>query len=101
MIKVLNTKSKDFKKKINYYLNIRRKYSNNKINTVKKIVNDVRKNKDKSIIKYEKKFNNLKYLNVNKLFFSKNEIEKNIKILDKKVKNSIDIAFIRIFNLSV
>ena len=46
MIKVLNTKSKDFKKKINYYLNIRRKYSNNKINTVKKIVNDLRKNKD-------------------------------------------------------
>ena len=36
MIKVLNTKSKDFKKKINYYLNIRRKYSNNKITTVKK-----------------------------------------------------------------
>lgn len=98
MIKVLNTKSKDFKKKINYYLNIRRKYSNNKITTVKKIINDVRKNKDKSIIKYEKKFNNLKYLKVNKLFFSKNEIEKNIKILDKKVKNSIDIAFIRIFN---
>ncbi len=98
MIKILNTKSKDFKKKFNYYLNIRRKYSANKVSVVKKIVNDVKKNKDKSIIKYEKKFNNVKSLNVNKLFFSKNEIEKSIKILDKKVKNSIDIAFKRIFN---
>ena len=98
MIRVLNTKSKDFKKKFNYYLNIRRKYSNNKINVVKKIVSDVKKNKDKSIIKYEKKFNNLKNLKVNKLSFSRNEIENNIKILDKKVKNSIDIAFSRIFN---
>ncbi len=98
MIRVLNTKSKVFKKKFNFYLNIRRKYSDNKINVVKNIINDVKKNKDKSIIKYEKKFNNLKYLNVNKLSFSKNEIEKNIKILDKKVKESIDIAFSRIFN---
>ena len=68
MIKILNTKSQDFKKKFNYYLNIRRKYSANKVSVVKKIVNDVKKNKDKSIIKYEKKFNNVKSLNVNKLF---------------------------------
>ena len=98
MIRVLNTKSKDFKKKFNYYLNIRRKYSSSKIRVVKKIVNDVKKNKDNSIIKYEKKFNNIKSLNANKLFFSKNEIEKSVKTLDKKVKNSIDIAFNRIFN---
>ena len=98
MIKILNTKSQDFKKKFNYYLNIRRKYSSSKISVVKKIVNDVKKNKDKSLIKYEKKFNNIKSLNVNKLFYSKNEIEKSVKTLDKKIKNSIDIAFKRIFN---
>ena len=98
MIKILNTKSQDFKKKFNYYLNIRRKYSSSKISTVKKIVNDVKKNKDKSLIKYEKKFNNVKSLNANKLFFSKNEIEKSVKTLDIKIKNSIDIAFKRIFN---
>ena len=74
MIKILNTKSQDFKKKFNYYLNIRRKYSSSKITIVKKIVNDVKKNKDKSLIKYEKKFNNVKSLNTNKLFFSKIEI---------------------------
>ena len=98
MIKILNTKSQDFKKKFNHYLNIRRKYSSNKISIVKKIVNDVKKNKDKSLIKYEKKFNNVKSLNANKLFFSKNEIEKSVKTLDTKIKNSIDIAFKRIFN---
>ena len=58
----------------------------------------MKKNKDKSLIKYEKKFNNVKNLNANKLFFSKNEIEKSVKTLDTKIKNSIDIAFIRIFN---
>ena len=46
IIRVLHTKSKDFKKKFNYYLNSRRKYSASKIIIVKKIVNDVRKNKD-------------------------------------------------------
>ena len=96
IIRVLHTKSKDFKKKFNYYLNLRRKYSASKIIIVKKIVNDVKKNKDQSVIKYEKKFNNIKNLNSKDLFFSKNEIEKNIKKLDKKVKNSIDIAFSRI-----
>ena len=98
MIKILNTKSKDFKKKFNYYLNIRRKYSSSKISVVKKIVNDVKNNKDKSLIKYEKKFNKIKSLNANKLFYSKNEIEKSVKTLDKKIKNSIDTAFKRIFN---
>ena len=96
MIKILNTKSKNFNKKFNFYLNLRRKYSSNKVEVVKKIIWDVRKNKDKSIIKYEKKFNNLKSLNNKKLYFSKDEINNNIKRLDKKVKNSIDLAFKRI-----
>ena len=46
----------------------------------------MKKNKDKSLIKYEKKFNNVKNLNANKLFFSKNEIEKSVKTLDIRLK---------------
>ena len=38
----------------------------------------MKKNEDKSLIKYEKKFNNVKNLNTNKLFFQ-NEIEKVLK----------------------
>ena len=73
MIKILNTKSKDFQKNLNYYLSLRRRHPDSRINLVRKIVKDVRKYKDKSIIKYEK-FNKLKSLK--KFYFSNTEIEK-------------------------
>ena len=98
MIKILNTKSRNFQSKFNYYLNLRRKYSESKINAVKRIVRDVRKKQDKSLIKYEKRFNGLKNLNKNKLYFSNSEINKNIRNLDPKVKKSIDLAYKRILN---
>jgi len=96
MIKILNTKSRNFQNEFDYYLNFRREYSESKAKVVKRIIRDVRKDKDKSLIKYEKKFNSLKNLNRNKLFFSNSEIKKNINSLDIKVKNSIDLAFKRI-----
>ena len=65
---------------------------------VKKIIQDIRKNQDKSLIKYEKKFNGLKKLNKNQLFFTKTEIKNSISNLDPKVKRSIDLAFSRIRN---
>ena len=71
MIRILDTKSRNFQNKFEYYLNLRRKYSDSKIKTVKKIVKDVRKGRDKSLIKYEKKFNSLKKLSKNKFFFFK------------------------------
>ena len=98
MIRTLDTKSINFQNKFEYYLNLRRKYSDSKIKTVKRIVKDIRKVQDKSLIKYEKKFNILKKLSRNKLFFSKSEIKKTIKNLDPKVKSSIDLAFSRIVN---
>jgi len=98
MIRTLDTKSRNFQNKFEYYLNLRRKYSDSKTKTVKRIVKDIRKGKDNSLIKYEKKFNSLKKLNRNKLFFSNSEIKKNIKNLDPRVKSSIDLAFSRIVN---
>ena len=98
MIRVLDTKSKKFQNQFEYYLNLRRKYSDSKTKIVKTIVKDVKKGRDKSLIKYEKRFNSLKKLSKNKLFFSNSEIKKNIKNLDPRVKNSIDLAFGRIVN---
>ena len=98
MIKTLDTKSRNFQNKLEYYLNLRRKYSDSKMKSVKKIIKDIRKQQDKSLIKYEKKFNSLKNLNKSKLFFSNSEIKKNINNLDIKVKDSIDLAFKRIVN---
>ena len=57
-------------------MDLRRGYSSKKVAVVKKIVNDVEKYGDKSLIKYEKKFNNLKTLKSNNLTFTKSEIKK-------------------------
>ncbi len=98
MIKILVTKSRGFQKQLEYYLSSRKQASSSKINVVKKIINDVKKNKDQSLIRYEKKFGKLKKLNKKNFIFSNLEIKKNIKKLDIKTKNSIDIAYNRILN---
>ncbi len=98
MIKVLSTKSRKFSKHMNYFMNKRKDNSVSKIAKVNNIITDIEKNKDKSLIKYEKKFNNLKKLSKKNFFFTNSEIKKNIKILDKKVKKSIDVAYNRILN---
>ncbi len=96
MIKILNTKSKKFSYQLNFYLNLRRENSSSKLNIVKKIIKDVKNNKDKSLIKYEKKFSGFKNINKKNIVFSNFEIKKSINNLDKKTKQSIDIAFSRI-----
>ncbi len=98
MINILFTKSKSFKQQLSKYLDSRKPNKESKIKVVKKIISDVKKNKDRSLFKYEKKFNRLKKININDLFFSKSEIDKIIKRLDNKTKNSINIAFKRIYN---
>ena len=59
MIKTLNIKKKNFEKTLINFLNLRRGYSSKKIAVVKKIINNVEKLGDRSVIKYEKKFNNI------------------------------------------
>ena len=96
MIRILDTKKREFNKKLNYYLNSRKFNFSSKSSVVKKIIMDVKKNQDKSIIKYEKKFNKLKKLNKQNLYFSKSEIKSTIKKLNPNIKRSIDLAFNRI-----
>tara|TARA_Y100001970_G_scaffold152661_1_gene186932 strand:- start:118 stop:1410 length:1293 start_codon:yes stop_codon:yes gene_type:complete len=96
MIKILNTRSKKFNTQLNYLLNSRKFNFDSKVMVVKKIIQEVKKNKDKSLIKYEKKFNNLKKLNRRNLFFSNSEIKYYIRKLDPRIKYSIDVAYNRI-----
>ncbi len=92
MIKILNCKNKNYKKKLIEFLEIRksRKYMNTSI--VYKILNDVKKNKLKAVIKYEKRFSKNSKVNA-----TKEEINKSIKKLDPKIKKAIDFAYSRIF----
>ncbi len=91
MIKTLNKNNKNFIKKLENLLNKRRFKIQSNDTSVKKIIQQVRKNGDKSILKYEKKFNNNKSITPN---IKKNS--ENILKLDRKVKQAIDIAYERI-----
>jgi len=62
------------------------------VSIVSKILKDIKKNKNKSVIKYEKKFSKN-----NKIKPTQSEINQAIKSLDSKIKKAIDYAYSRIF----
>ena len=98
MLKYLNGNKKNFIQDLKSKLENRRNIKDSDILLVKKIIKDVKKNKDKSIIKYEKKYTKLKNVNIKSIKFTEKEIKNIIKKLNKKVKTSIDLAYKRIIN---
>ena len=96
MLKLLKSNQKNFLSKLDLILK-KRKIKNSSIDLkVQKILQDIIQNKDKALIKYEKKYSNLKNISLNNLKFSNLEISRIIKKLDSKTKKSIDLAFSRI-----
>ncbi len=91
-MKILKGNNKNFDRTLDQLL-LKRK---NKIKissfSVSKIIRDVKKNSDKALIKYEKRFNKNSIL-----VPSHKKISKSIARLDKKVKRAIDIAYNRIY----
>tara|TARA_B100000900_G_scaffold383778_1_gene372014 strand:- start:586 stop:1872 length:1287 start_codon:yes stop_codon:yes gene_type:complete len=91
-MKILNSYSKNFDRLLDNLLLERKKKLKSSSVSVTKIINDVKKNGDKAILKYEKKFNK------NTIIVpSVNQINKSIKSLDEKVKKAIDDAYHRIY----
>ena len=95
MLKFLNAKQKNSMKKLELILNERKLKQQSESSIVKKIIKDVIKKGDTAVINYEKKFSKTKTVS-KKLKFSKKEINLISKKTDKKVKESIDLAFKRI-----
>ena len=92
MIKILDSKKNNFSSSLDNLLLKRKNKIKFNSNIVINIIRDIKKNGDKALLKYEKKFGK------NSIIFSKpKEIQKQIKNLDKKVKKSIDLAYSRIF----
>ena len=92
MIKILDSKKNNFSSSLDNLLLKRKNKIKFKSNIVINIIRDIKKNGDKALLKYEKKFGK------NSIIFLKHkEIQKQIKNLDKKVKKSIDLAYSRIF----
>ena len=94
-MKYLNGNKKNSLNNLEKFLNARRLKQQNQSKIVKKLLLDVKKYGDKSVLKFEKKFSKLK-TNTKKIKFSKDEINQISKKVDKKLKKSIDIAFKRI-----
>jgi len=92
MIKILDCNKKNYIFKINDLLRKRTSKHNNAKRVVQKIIVDVKKNGDKALIKYERKYNNN-----SEIIVSKNKISKSIKSLDYKVRKAIDFAYNRIY----
>ena len=92
MIKTLDSKSKNFDITLDKLLSKRKNKIQLNSVSVTKIIKDVRKNGDKAIIKYEKKFNKN-----NIIIPSSKQINKSVTSLDKKVKKAVDLAYSRIY----
>ena len=56
MIEIFNCKNKNFLKQLSIYLDRRRSRKEADTRIVNQIIKDIKKNKIKSLIKYEKKF---------------------------------------------
>ena len=92
MIKIFNCKHTNYLKELISSLDKRRlkKESNTKVGS--KILKDIKKNRIKALIKYEKIFSNN-----SEIIPSKKKINASIKTLDNKIKKAIDFSYNRIW----
>ena len=91
-MKILNSKNQNFDKLLGSLLLKRKKRLQTNSVSVTRIIYDVKRNGDKALLKYEKRFNK------NNVIVPKTkQINKSIKSLDKKIKKAIDDAYNRIY----
>jgi len=91
-MKILDSNSKNFKKNLEILLQKRKNKIKFNSLSVLSIIRDVKKNGDKAVLKYEKKFNKNKVIKP-----TSKQISKSISSLEKKVKKAIDLAYDRIY----
>ena len=91
MIKIFKCSGNNYLSKLDRFLEKRKEFE--KINTknVIKIINDVKKNKSKALLKYERKFSKN-----NEIKPSKKKITQSIRSLNPKIKKAIDYSYNRI-----
>ena len=88
----ISSKNKNFDKILDNLLLQRRNKVKSESISVKNIIKDIKKNGDKALLKYEKKYNKNKIIKLNS-----KQISKSISSLENKVKKAIDLAYQRIY----
>ena len=91
-MKELSIKSKNFDKSLENLLSQRRKKLQSNTVSVTNIIKDVKRNGDRALLKYEKRFNKNTVI-----VPTLKQITNTIKSLDKNVKQAIDAAYDRIY----
>ncbi len=95
MLKILKYNKKNSQNALELFLDRRKLMQKNKASTVSRILKSVKKNGDKAVLNYEKKFSKVKTKS-SKIFFSTKELNAISKKTDKKIKLAIDQAYNRI-----
>ena len=95
MLKVFKYNKINSSEVLEIFLGRRKSIQKKQIIAVSKIIKNVKKNGDKAVLNYEKKFSKIRNNSI-KVFFSNSEINDISKKTDKKVKRAIDLAFSRI-----
>ena len=96
MLKLIKSNQKNFLTKLELILDKRKSKDPNLDLKIRFIIQDVKKNKDLAIIKYEKKYSTFKNISLSNIKFTEKEKNNLIKKLDKKIKAAIDLAYNRI-----
>ena len=91
-MKILDSNNNNFDNSLNKLLLLRKKKIQSSSISVTSIVQDVKKNGDKALLKYEKRFNKNKTI-----VPSSKQISNSIKSLNQNVKKAIDVAYNRIY----
>ena len=95
MLKILKFNEKNSFNTLEAFLNKRKFIQNNKTNIVSRILQKVKKDGDKALLEYERRFSKIKNKS-KKISFTNKEINKISRKTDKKIRKAIDLAFNRI-----
>ena len=91
MIKIIDCNKKNYLNTLTKFLDHRRSGKKTENKTISKILKDIKNNKNKSLLKYEKKFSKNSRIKP-----SIKQINNAIKSLDPKIKKAIDFSYKRI-----
>ena len=99
-IKILNSSSKDFYIQLSKYLNFKAKNSKDIEYSVAQILNDLNKKKDKALINFAKKYDNVNYNKVSDSLVSKKEIMDAYNLVPSNLMKNIKKAISNIKKFS-
>ena len=90
MLKIFNYNKNGASKKLEVFLNKRKSTQKNIASSVYKIIQEVKRNGDKAVLNYEKKYSKIKTKS-NKIFFSNKEINRIAKKTNIKIRTFVRI----------